>query len=143
MRLSTVLILVLLAILAAAAYSWTAQNKATVPSGPEPSPEPTILQREIQTQYGDLLLKYQNGVATLTGSLMRSTPCIEWSSSVSATKDVPPSQVDFRLIRKSTADICIQVLGEPHQVSLQSPAGPNTNYKVLINETLVFSGKLK
>lgn len=106
----------------------------------EPAPPAEPLAQAISTQYGVLTLRYADGRATLTGTLARSTPCIEWSGSVAGTEDDPPSRVEFTLTRTATADICIQVLGAPYEVSLESKAGIGTHYTVRVAGATVFSG---
>lgn len=43
---------------------------------------------------------------------------------------------------KNKGVICIQVLGEPQEITATSMAGANTHYNVLLEEELVFSGIL-
>lgn len=96
----------------------------------------------IHTRQGDLLLRYENNGAALSGTLGRSTPCVTWKGGVTSTKDLPPSEVIFTLTQESTATICIQVLGKPQEISLRAPAGPRTRYTVRVNGETVFSKML-
>lgn len=116
-----------------------------IPPEETPTPSPALaLSKIIPTHQGSLTLRYENGVATLSGTLTRSTPCVEWKINVSGTKDLPPSQVSFSVIKTSTGDMCIQTLGKPQDISASSPAGPNTYYNVKLEEDMVvFSGKLE
>ena len=110
-----------------------------------PTPRPTeTLSKIISTHQGSLTLSYKDGITTLSGTLTRATPCVEWKINVSSTKDLPPSQVSFSVVNASTAEMCIQTLGKPQDVSASSPAGPNTYYNVKLEENIiVFSGKLE
>lgn len=110
-----------------------------------PTPKPTGEKTKIiPTHQGSLTLKYKDGVATLSGTLMRGTPCVDWKIEISGTKDLPPSQVVFNVFDASTAAMCIQTLGRPQDVSASSPADQTTHYTVKLEKDLVvFSGKLE
>jgi len=121
----------------------------TLPDGTEPPecrspPCPTSRERsvEIDTWAGTLTLRYENGTATLNGTLIRSTPCVGWETRVSSTRDYPPSSVEFNLLQTGEEQICIQVLGTPQSVTATSPASENTNYTVRLREEIIFTGVL-
>ena len=102
------------------------------------------LVKNISTRAGDLTLKYENGQAILSGTLQRSTPCVNWSVEIAATKDLPISNVNIKVYNNNKGAICIQVLGEPQEIKETiSQVSENTEYTVRFEEELVFSGKLK
>lgn len=96
----------------------------------------------IKTEKADLQLNFQAGLLTLSGTLMRSTPCINWSVVTTATKDFPPSQVTFSLTKRSTSEICIQVLGKPQEVKVSSPSSAKAKVIVQIEGITVFTGNV-
>ena len=98
----------------------------------------------IGTRAGDLTLKYENGQATLSGTLQRSTPCVNWSVETVTTKDLPISNVNIQVYNKNKDAICIQVLGEPQEIKEAiAQVSENTEYTVKFEETTIFSGKLE
>ena len=100
--------------------------------------------KNISTRAGDLTLKYENGQAILSGTLQRSTPCVNWSVEIAATKDLPISNVNINVYNNNKDAICIQVLGEPQEIKETiSQVSENTGYTVKFEEELVFSGKLE
>ena len=102
------------------------------------------LVKNISTRAGDLTLKYENGQAILSGTLQRSTPCVNWSVEIAATKDLPISNVNINVYNNNKGAICIQVLGEPQEIKETiSQVSENTEYTVRFEEELVFSGKLE
>jgi len=102
------------------------------------------LVKNISTRAGDLTLKYENGQAILSGTLQRSTPCVNWSVEIAATKDLPISNVNINVYNNNKGAICIQVLGEPQEIKETiSQVSENTGYTVKFEEELVFSGKLE
>jgi hypothetical protein len=100
------------------------------------------LTKIITTSKGELTLSFDDGTATLSGVLQRSTPCVDWRVNVTMTKDKPPSQVEFQIYNANKDAICIQVLGKPQTVKATATAGENTFYKVSLEDDVVFSGKL-
>src|SRR3989344_49712 len=129
MKKESIIILVLLVVLITILGFFTLDSKkgdpANVPSIALPElptpPTPTSVPNEttptsgtrsktIPTDAGDLILTFKDGTATLEGTLARSTPCVEWNIDVTSTKDLPPSSIHFSVTKKSTAEICIQVL---------------------------------
>ena len=100
--------------------------------------------KNISTRAGDLTLKYENGQAILSGTLQRSTPCVNWSVEIAATKDLPISNVNINVYNNNKGAICIQVLGEPQEIKETiAQVSENTEYTVKFEEELVFSGKLE
>ena len=79
----------------------------------------------------------------MKGRLNRSTPCVDWKIDTMITKDNPPSNVTFEVKKTSTAEICIQVLGSPQEIRVESPASLAANITVKIEGEVVFSGKAK
>src|SRR3990167_7086500 len=59
------------------------------------------------------------------------------------SKDNPPSNVTFNLTKKSTAAVCIQVLGEPEKIEVETPTAADANITVKVEGEVVFSGKIK
>lgn len=97
----------------------------------------------VKTDQGDLALAYKNDILTLSGTLMRSTPCINWNVDTTITKDKPPSNVTFAITSKSTAEVCIQVLGTPQEIKASTEAAQNANIQITLNGKIVFNGKLQ
>ena len=100
------------------------------------------LTKHILASKGELALSFDDGTATLSGTLQRSTPCVDWRVNVTMTKDKPPSQVAFQIYDANKGVICIQVLGKPQTIKATATGGENTSYKVLLEDEVVFSGKL-
>lgn len=98
---------------------------------------------KIKTSQGEIDLKHENGRLKLSATLMRSTPCIDWRASTIVTKDNPPSNVTFEITKRSTAEVCIQILGEPQEISAQTPAAKDANITVKLEGKVIFSGKMK
>lgn len=102
------------------------------------------LVKKISTRAGELELKYENGQATLSGTLQRSTPCVDWAVSTITTKDIPISQANINIFNKNKGAICIQVLGEPQEIKETiEQVSENTKYNVKFEDNAVFDGKLK
>jgi len=99
--------------------------------------------RVIPTSAGDLTVRYENGAATISGTLARGTPCINWHIEMKTEGGNPSDRVTFDVISESTAAVCIQVEGEPQTVSASAAAGVTTTYTVRLNGTTVFDGRLK
>ena len=100
--------------------------------------------KNISTGAGDLTLKYENGQATLSGTLQRSTPCVNWSVETITTKDLPISNVNIKIYNNNKDTICIQMLGEPQEImETIAKVSENTAYAVAFEEETLFSGKLE
>ena len=98
----------------------------------------------ITTRAGDLKLKYENGKATLSGALSRSTPCVDWQIIYGETSNIhPPKSVEFNIFNKNKDVICIQVLGEPQNISAELTATEETHYTVKLEDEVVFTGTLR
>lgn len=104
--------------------------------------EQNYLSTIIQTKAGDLTLSYKDGVATLSGIIQRLTPCVDWHVEIVSTKDMPPSVVGFHIFNPNEGLPCVQVLGEPQQITATSQAGEHTHYTVMLENESVFSGTL-
>lgn len=109
----------------------------------------TILKQEgdltatIPTRVGELTLTYRDGVTTLHGILQRSTPCVDWQVDVTATTDMPVSNVMFHIYDKNKDEICRQVVGEPQEINTEMmQTSERTKYGVMLEDELVFSGSL-
>lgn len=100
------------------------------------------LVQKIQTRAGELTLSYSNGMATLSGTLQRATGCVDWKIDITSTKDLPPSNVQFHIYDFNKAVICIQMVGEPQEISATAMAGEHTTYRVTLEDDVVFSGTL-
>jgi len=98
----------------------------------------------IPTSKGELALSYDDGTATLSGTLQRSTPCVDWRVNVVMTEDIPSSLVRFQIYDANNGAICIQVLGTPQTIKATATAkvGKDTHYEVSLEDDVVFSGKL-
>ena len=102
------------------------------------------LVKKISTRAGELTLKYENGQAILSGTLQRSTPCVNWTVQIGSTKDLPISSVNIGVFNSNKGAICIQVLGEPQEIKETiMQVSEKTEYAVTFEEELVFSGKLE
>lgn len=99
-------------------------------------------EKTIATRAGEIKLKYESGIATLSGTLSRSTPCVDWKIVVSGTDDIPPSRVIFDIFNANKGVICIQVLGEPQAINATAAASEETHYTVKLEDEVVFSGRL-
>lgn len=102
----------------------------------------TTLRKNVKTDFGSLYLTHENGKIILSGSLERATPCIEWDIKTTISKDKPPSNVVFELTKRSTAEVCIQILGKPQEIKVESPASATAEITVNIQAKAVFSGKM-
>ena len=102
------------------------------------------LVKKIGTRAGELELKYENGQATLSGILQRSTPCVNWAVEIGSTKDLPISSVNIDIFDSNKGAICIQVLGEPQEIKETIvQVSEKTKYTVTFEEETLFSGKLE
>jgi hypothetical protein len=99
---------------------------------------PTALERKIATRAGELVLSYKDGRARLEGILQRGTPCVWWEIRIRREKDL----VEFIIFDKNKTQVCIQVIGEPQEVTAVSPASENTRYRVIFGDEEVFFGTL-
>lgn len=108
----------------------------------DPSQETKGLRTFISTRMGDLTLSYADGKAILQGTLQRSTPCVNWQVDTLIAESFP-EQVRFSVVDKSTAEMCIQVLGEPQQVYAEAQVSEQARITVLFREETVFEGQLE
>ena len=97
----------------------------------------------VQTRAGELALSYVNDTAILQGTLQRSTPCVDWQVDTDVTIESSPGSVRFSIEDKSTAEMCVQVLGEPQEVFASVRASPDARYMVLFRGEPVFEGNLQ
>jgi hypothetical protein len=95
----------------------------------------------INTKVGDLFLSYANGKVILQGTLQRSTPCVNWQVDTVIMESYP-EQVRFSIEDKSTAEMCIQVLGEPQDVYAEAAVSEEARITVLFEEEIVYEGQL-
>ena len=116
----------------------TSDGKTFVEGIESKEPEKTI-----ETEKGQLKVSYKDSKAILSGTLDRSTPCINWTVQIGGTKDLPRSQVTINIFDKNKGVICIQMLGEPQEIYEEiDSVSEETKYTVKIEQELVFSGKL-
>ncbi|MBS3114680.1 hypothetical protein J4448_06270 [Candidatus Woesearchaeota archaeon] len=101
-------------------------------------------EKTIETEKGELKLAYKVSKAILTGTLLRSTPCVNWTVQIGGTKDLPRSQVTINIFNSNKEAICIQVLGEPQEIYEKIfDVSEETEYTVKIEQEVVFEGKLR
>ena len=114
------------------------------------------IQKTIETEKGELKLNYKENKtnlerstpykynkALLTGTLERSTPCVNWTVRIGGTKDMQRSQVTINIFNSNKEAICIQVLGEPQEIYEKIfDVSEETEYTVKIEQEVVFEGKL-
>jgi hypothetical protein len=94
---------------------------------------------EIETRVGTLTLSYENGIARLSGTLERGTPCVQWKIHTATT----PTRVEFNIIDTGSDEVCIQVVAAPQQVStLVTSLSASATYMVRLEGETVFSGAL-
>src|SRR3989344_5378889 len=73
----------------------------------------TSIRSKVSGDFGELELEYESGALKLSGKLARANPCVDWKVETVAAKDMPSSSITFNITKRSTAEVCIQVLGEP------------------------------
>ncbi len=137
-----VLVLVITAMLGLMGCSSQApleKEKLAIPI--EKSTPPSASSALIKTRAGDLTLSYANGQATLAGILQRSTPCVDWKIK-SKVMERFPEQVIFEVQDISTAQMCIQMLGEPQDVKESVNVSGQASFRVLFGGEGIFSGQL-
>ena len=97
----------------------------------------------IKTRAGGLALMNNDGTAILTGTLQRSTPCVNWTVQAATTKDLPISSVNIRIFDSNKGDVCIQVLGQPQEIRNEiTQVSDDTNYVITFEGERVFEGRL-
>ncbi|MBI2023801.1 hypothetical protein HYT00_00150 [Candidatus Giovannonibacteria bacterium] len=96
------------------------------------------IRSKIETDTGELDIRVENGNIRLSGKLNRANPCIEWS----VGKTLSAGTLTFDITKKSTADICVQVLGKPQEINITDKVEKNTNVIVKLEGKIVFSGKV-
>jgi hypothetical protein len=102
-----------------------------------------VAEQNIETRVGSLILEYRNGFAALRGKLFRSTPCVDWQVKIGEKRDFSRSLVTFNIYDKNKRRACIQAIGQPQLITAKAPASPETTYEVLLEDKVVFSGKLQ
>lgn len=101
------------------------------------------LAKKITTRAGELTLKYEDGKAVLSGTLKRSTPCVNWTVRVGGTKDLPRSEINIRIFDSNKDVICIQMVGEPQEINeIIEDVSKNTKYIINFEDKIVFEGKI-
>ncbi len=103
----------------------------------------TEISKEIQTNFGALVLAYKNGKATLKGRLLRLTPCVNWEGSSAGAGGTAPSTIEFNLKMRSTAEVCIQVVSVPQDIEISSDATASSSYRVTVENVTVFTGTVQ
>ncbi len=99
---------------------------------------PGVYGAAVETKAGSLMLIHKNSMTTLEGELARSTPCVNWQTTVARTN---PITID--IIDANTSEICVQMLGTAQTVSEEiAETDPETLYRVTFMGELVFSGAL-
>ena len=115
-----------------------APDKTFVEEIESKEPETTI-----ETGKGELKLAYKDNKSILSGTLKRSTPCVNWTVQIGGTKDLPRSQVAIDIFDRNKGVICIQMLGEPQEIYEEIiSVSEETEYTVKIEQEVVFEGKL-
>lgn len=122
-------------------------DKSMLDKGKSAIPNPAQQQlrgsQKIETRVGTLTLSYQNGTATLSGTLMRVTPCVDWQIVAAISMSFPTSAVQFRVSDKNRAATCIQVIGEPQFITASAAAVvEKTTYTVMFEDEVVYAGGL-
>ncbi|PIR87091.1 MAG: hypothetical protein COU11_02575 [Candidatus Harrisonbacteria bacterium CG10_big_fil_rev_8_21_14_0_10_49_15] len=123
------------------------------PEGWEPSKPPVEnsngeITRQIETGIGELTLRYepetnQFGTLTLTGTLARGTPCVDWQVAGMATMDYPTSNINVEIKNANPDAICIQVVGEPQEIHFSaSNIAHSANISITFAGKAVFSGQI-
>ncbi len=145
---STKTIIALLACLLIALSACSTQQSNESPQdkiqeNPSEIPQDTKgLRTIVNTRAGDLTLSYVDGKAILQGTLDRSTPCVNWQIDAIIMESFP-EQVRFSIEDKSTAEMCIQVLGEPQEVKAEAQVSEQAKITVLFEEEIAFEGQLE
>ncbi len=144
MNTKTIIALIASMLIVALSACTAQQNQSEIPNEtPTQTPKDTKgLRTTINTRMGDLTLSYAEGKAVLQGTLDRSTPCVNWQVDTLIAESFP-EQVRFSIIDKSTAEMCIQVLGEPQDVYAEAQVSEEAMITVLFREETVFEGQLE
>ena len=99
--------------------------------------------KQIDTGRGALILSYKDGKSTLSGTLQRSVPCVAWTTKITSTRDFPASHVNINIFDKNKGVICVQVLGEPQEVTWElDQVSKDAQYVISFEDKIVFEGKL-
>ena len=119
------------------------EDDGEIDNNSQSSVESNIVSK-ISSDFGDLKLEYNSGAVKLSGRLSRANPCVDWRVETIMTKDMPSSNATFNIAKHSTAEVCIQVLGEPQEIELKVPnVGENANITVKVEGKIVHSAKLR
>ena len=103
----------------------------------------TNIKSEINGDFGNLKLAYESGILRLTGKLNRANPCVEWKVKTSTAEGSSTSSVWIDITKTSTADVCIQVLGQPQEIDVKVPnVGENAIITVKVEGRVVYYAKL-
>ena len=102
-------------------------------------------EKTIETEKGELKLAYKDNKAILSGTLGRSTPCVNWTVQLIGSKNLPyRSEILINIFDSNKEAICIQVLGEPQEIYEEiNSVSEKTEYTVKIEREVVFDGKLR
>lgn len=104
----------------------------------------TNIRSKVSGDFGELELEYESGALKLSGKLARANPCVDWKVETVAAKDMPSSSITFNITKRSTAEVCIQVLGEPQEVEVKIPnVSANADIVVKVEGKIVSSSKLR
>lgn len=104
----------------------------------------TNIRSKVSGDFGELELEYESGALKLSGKLARANPCVDWKVETVAAKDMPSSSITFNITKRSTAEVCIQVLGEPQEVEVKiQNVSANADIAVKIEGKVVSSAKLR
>ena len=104
----------------------------------------TNIRSKVSGDFGELELEYESGALKLSGKLARANPCVDWKVETVAAKDMPSLSITFNITKRSTAEVCIQVLGEPQEVEVKIPnVSANADIVVKIDGKVVSSARLR
>ena len=104
----------------------------------------TSIRSKVSGDFGELELEYESGALKLSGKLARANPCVDWKVETVAAKDMPSLSITFNITKRSTAEVCIQVLGEPQEVEVKIPnVSANADIVVKIDGKVVSSARLR
>src|SRR3989344_3871553 len=104
----------------------------------------TNIRSKVSGDFGELELEYESGALKLSGKLARANPCVDWKVETVAAKDMPSSSITSNITKRSTAEVCIQVLGEPQEVEVKIPnVSANADIVVKIDGKVVSSARLR
>lgn len=99
------------------------------------------IESNITTDNGKLELEVKNNEVEIYGKLTRANPCIEWNIKTSANAN-PASELTFDITKRSTAEMCVQVLGTPQEIKAKENIAKNAKVTVKFEGKIVFSGNI-